>query len=175
MNQEDIQKVLESISKSGITVKGDLVLEKKVNYEVANVENGGIGIQINNAKDASMTATEKNIKAELEAMLQEMDDKGKPLFAVKKQWWAVYRVLSTFLNYPTKMTSFVTTITDMDINYGGNANVITYDSLSAAGKEVPLIATCSPAAWGALKDKSDNYRQQYVVAEFLMQKLGIKS
>ena len=78
MNQEDIQKVLESISKSGITVKGDLVLEKKVNYEVANVENGGIGIQINNAKDASMTATEKNIKAELEAMLQEMDDRANP-------------------------------------------------------------------------------------------------
>lgn len=46
MKQEDIAKALEAIGKSGITVNGDLVLEKKVEYEVANVENGGIGIQI---------------------------------------------------------------------------------------------------------------------------------
>lgn len=47
MNQEDIIAALEAVKKSGITVNGDLVLEKKVDYEVANVENGGIGIQIN--------------------------------------------------------------------------------------------------------------------------------
>lgn len=50
MNQEYIQKTLEAISKSGITVAGDLVLEKKVEYEVANVEAGGIGIQIVNGE-----------------------------------------------------------------------------------------------------------------------------
>jgi len=47
MKQEDIIAALEAVKKSGITVNGDLVLEKKVDYEVANVENGGIGIQIN--------------------------------------------------------------------------------------------------------------------------------
>ena len=46
MKQEDIKKALEAIGKSGITVAGDLVLEKNVEYEVNNVENGGIGIQI---------------------------------------------------------------------------------------------------------------------------------
>lgn len=51
MKKEDYQAALEAISKSGIIVKGDLVLEKKVDYEVANVENGGIGIQINNRKE----------------------------------------------------------------------------------------------------------------------------
>ena len=50
MKKEDIQAALEAISKSGITVNGDLVLEKKVDYEVANVENGGIGIQIINGR-----------------------------------------------------------------------------------------------------------------------------
>ena len=44
MNKEKLQAALEAISKSGVTVKGDLVIEKKVEYEVANVENGGIGI-----------------------------------------------------------------------------------------------------------------------------------
>ncbi len=42
--------MLESISKSGINVKGDLVLEKHVEHEVNNVEPGGIGIQINNGE-----------------------------------------------------------------------------------------------------------------------------
>ena len=52
MNQEDIQKALEAIGKGGIHVAGDLVLEKKVEYEVNNVENGGIGIQIINGSKA---------------------------------------------------------------------------------------------------------------------------
>jgi hypothetical protein len=52
MNQEDLQKALEAISKGGIHVAGDLVLEKKVEYEVNNVEDGGIGIQIINGSKA---------------------------------------------------------------------------------------------------------------------------
>ena len=48
-----MQKTLEAIAKSGITVNGDLVLEKHVEYEIDNVENGGIGIQIIKGKDVS--------------------------------------------------------------------------------------------------------------------------
>lgn len=174
MNKEELQAALEAISKSGVTVKGDLVIEKKVEYEVANVENGGIGIQINNGKNVPLTVTDKDIKATLEALLRLKDEKDKLLFKNKKQWWAVYRVLSTFCHYPQQMTSFKTKITDMEIDYGGNPNVITYDSLTDAPKTVPLMA-CSPSAWDTLKDKSDNYKQQYDVAEFLMLKLCIKS
>ena len=175
MNKEDMMAALEAIGKSGIIVKGDLVLEKKVEYEVANVENGGIGIQINSSKDVPLSVSDKDIKAAIEALLKTRDDDDRLLFQNKKQWWAVHRVLSTFCNYPKQMTSFKTKITDMEIDYAGNPNVISYDSLSAASKEVPLMATCSPATWDTLKDKSDNYKQQYAVAEFLMLKLGIKS
>lgn len=59
MKQEEIQKTLEVMSKSGITVAGDLVLEKKVEYEVNNVENGGIGIQIVNGDHHPATAPEQ--------------------------------------------------------------------------------------------------------------------
>ena len=48
MKKEDIQAALEAIGKGGIQVAGDLVLEKHVEYEVANVEEGGIGIQVIN-------------------------------------------------------------------------------------------------------------------------------
>lgn len=45
MKKDDLMATLEAISKSGINVAGDLVLEKHVEHEVANVEPGGIGIQ----------------------------------------------------------------------------------------------------------------------------------
>ena len=51
MNQEELQKALEAIGKGGIQVAGDLVVEKHVEYEVNNVEDGGIGIQIVNGKE----------------------------------------------------------------------------------------------------------------------------
>jgi len=50
MNKEDIQAALEALGKGGIHVAGDLVIEKHVEHEVANVEAGGIGIQIVNGK-----------------------------------------------------------------------------------------------------------------------------
>lgn len=40
------KELLEKILKSGITVQGDLVMEKHVENEIGNVEAGGIGIQI---------------------------------------------------------------------------------------------------------------------------------
>ena len=175
MKKEDLQAALEAIGKGGINVAGDLVLEKNVQYEVANVEAGGIGIQVINGKeDKPLTGSEKDIKSAIEELLKAKDKENGLIFKNKKQWWAVFRVLSTFCNYPTKMTSFVTKIKDLEIAYEGNTTTITYDSLSAAPKDVPLMS-CSPAVWDSLKDKSDNYKQQYEVAEFLMLKLGIKS
>ncbi len=44
MTQEELQKTLETIGKY-ITVNGDLVLNKQVENEIGNVEDGGIGIQ----------------------------------------------------------------------------------------------------------------------------------
>lgn len=47
MNKEEIMKAFAQ----GITVQGDFVMEKKVEYEVSNVEAGGIGIQVVNGKE----------------------------------------------------------------------------------------------------------------------------
>lgn len=177
MDIDSIKELAKTVTES-LNLKdfhGDIVALKVVENEFGNIEAGGIGIQNNIVKDVPLTVSDKDIKAALEALLKEKDDNDKLLFKNKKQWWAVYRVLSTFCQYPNKMNPFKTKMTDMEIDYGGNTNVITYDSLAAAPKEVPLMATSSPSAWDALKDKSENYKQQYDVAEFLMLKLGIKS
>lgn len=55
MKQEELQKALEAIGKGGIQVAGDLVVEKHVENEIGNVENGGIGIQIMNGKNVSQS------------------------------------------------------------------------------------------------------------------------
>ena len=62
MDQDKRKKALEAISKSGITVAGDLVLEKSVQYEVNNVEDGGIGIQIICDKDTPQTKLQGDSK-----------------------------------------------------------------------------------------------------------------
>lgn len=175
MNQEDIQKALEAISKSGINVAGDLVLEKKVEYEVNNVEAGGIGIQINNSKETPLAKSDKEIRTVIEELLKAKDEKDEFIFKNKKQWWAVYRVLYHFCNYPSQMKSFESKMKELELSIQDTKQELSYESLSKASKDVPLMATCTPSAWDTLKDKSENYRQQYVVADFLMLKLGIKS
>ena len=59
---------LEKILKSGITVQGDLVMEKHVENEIGNVEAGGIGIQIVHGSDKS-TSCKTNANADSLALL----------------------------------------------------------------------------------------------------------
>ena len=62
MTQEEKLKMLEAIGKSGIFVAGDVVMEKNVQYEIGNVEAGGVGIQIN---DSSTETPKPNIDERL--------------------------------------------------------------------------------------------------------------
>ena len=78
MNQEELQKALEAIGKGGIQVAGDLVVEKHVEYEVNNVEPGGIGIQIVNGKEEPQS--EANLLQRIDEQQQEVVEKLKPIF-----------------------------------------------------------------------------------------------
>lgn len=46
----EIEQLMKQLAQGGITVQGDFVMEKKVEYEVNNVEQGGIGIQVVNGE-----------------------------------------------------------------------------------------------------------------------------
>mgnify|MGYP000069126091 CR=1 FL=1 len=62
MEIEDLAKLLTGCN---INVKGDLVMEKHVEHEVANVEAGGIGIQIiGDKKPKDSDGKEKNPEEE---------------------------------------------------------------------------------------------------------------
>ena len=106
MKQEDIQKALEAIGRGGIHVAGDLVLEKHVEYEVNNVEDGGIGIQINNGSDDKLSKTDRDIRGAIEELQTARDETGAYVMRDLDQWYAVFRVLSFFCGYPAKPKDF---------------------------------------------------------------------
>ena len=68
MKQEDILRALEALGKGGINVAGDLVMNKNVEYEVNNVEAGGIGIQIVNGKEDRVRVTDEQVSRAITAI-----------------------------------------------------------------------------------------------------------
>ncbi|MBQ6085020.1 MAG: hypothetical protein IJK94_00790 [Bacteroidaceae bacterium] len=158
--------------------KGDVVGVKVVENEIGNVEAGGIGVQTNHYEDnksTHLTASDKDIKVAIEELLEAKDDKSEFLFRNKKQWWAVYRVLKEFCNYPADMKGFETKMKELCVADVNGRPAMSYESLKGASKDIPKIAVCSPSAWSVFESISDNYKQQCIVADFLMLKLGIKS
>ena len=130
MKQEKLQKTLEALAKSGITVAGDLVLEKKVEYEVSNVENGGIGIQIiNDGKETPLTVHDKEVKSTLEKLEEEKDEDEDDLPSAEEMvaacektreealWWGnaswsvTYRIYC-ILGYKGSKESFIKEVKD---------------------------------------------------------------
>ncbi len=63
MEQDELKLIAEILAKSGI--KGDFVMEKHVEYEVNNVERGGIGIQINGLNRRASTDPVRQLLDEL--------------------------------------------------------------------------------------------------------------
>ena len=146
-----------------------------------------------------MNIKDKEVKAAIEKLLKAKDVKNEFVFKNKKQWWAVYKVLEK-CQYPTKMTVFVIKMKELleskeeadkleslskvegkspdyrlyVVKIDGSRD-LSYESLRAVAKDVPLLANCDPSMWKEYAEVNDNYKQQYVVAEFLMKELGLMS
>lgn len=156
--------------------KGDVVGLKIVENEFGNIEPGGIGIQHNyyGSQHAPLTKSEQDIKTAIEELLAARDKNDEPLFRNKKQWWAVYRVLKEHCNYPSQMNTFVTKMNELGFSEIDEGRRPSYESIKKVASDLPLMAAAT-TTWNLVKDKSDNYSQQYIVAEFLMKKLALQS
>lgn len=156
----------------GITFAGAIT----VNGPMFDIhDNEHVHIHANGRENETpLTASDKDIKAAIEELLDATDEKGEFVFKNKKQWWAVYRVLTEFCNYPIKKTAFESKMKELGVAKVDGDRDLTYESLKKASNEVSKMS-CSPDSWNTVKDINDNNKQQYVVAEFLMLKLGIKS
>ncbi len=109
MNKDDMQAMLEAMAKGGISVKGDLVLEKKVEYEVDNVEAGGIGIQINQgqAPVASKTYTDDDAKEEALRAENSIFVLQTPAGAEVRLWRLKQFVLESFMPWAESKHNWV--------------------------------------------------------------------
>ena len=168
MNQEELQKTLEAIGKGGIQVAGDFVVEKHVEYEVNNVENGGIGIQINNEKcSPAITNTEENIKSAIEKLMEAQDENGAFIMRDQDQWYAVFRVLSAKCGFPQKAKDFTTTMANLGVD---NLRVpCRYESIRKVSlHNLPQNVDL----WHQFQNKADQYSmKQLVVAVKLLELL----
>lgn len=90
--------------------KGDVVGVKIVENQFGNIEPGGIGIQINNAKCEPISKSDKEIKEAIEKLQDTKNGQGDFLMHDSDQWYAVFRVLSHFCGYPKKPKEFEKTM-----------------------------------------------------------------
>jgi hypothetical protein len=169
MDKEELQKALEAIGKGGINVAGDLVIEKHVDYEVSNVEAGGIGIQINNGREKSLTASDEDIKEAIEALMEATDGEGQYIMHDLDQWYAIFRVLSQLCGYSSKPKDFETNMR----NIGADKLRIPckYDNYR---KIVLSQLPANVTLWGQYKNSADQYSMKQIkVAVKLMQLLHL--
>lgn len=90
--------------------KGDIVGVKVVENEFGNIESGGIGVQVINAKDTPISNSDKEIKEALKKLQEIKDEQGGFLMHDLDQWYAIFRVLSHFCGYPNKPKDFEKTM-----------------------------------------------------------------
>lgn len=62
----DVEELMKQLSEGGINVQGDFVMNKHVEYEVNNVEEGGIGIQIVNGGEITNQKKTKSASPDYE-------------------------------------------------------------------------------------------------------------
>jgi hypothetical protein len=169
MDKEELQKTLEAIGKGGINVAGDLVIEKHVDYEVNNVEAGGIGIQINSGREKSLTTSDEDIKEAIEALMEATDGEGQYIMHDLDQWYAIFRVLSQLCGYSSKPKDFETNMR----NIGADKLRIPckYDNYR---KIVLSQLPANVTLWGQYKNSADQYSMKQIkVAVKLMQLLHL--
>lgn len=73
----EIEELMKQLAQGGINVQGDLVMKKEVQYEVSNVEAGGIGIQVVNGTPADMAGV-KQAEANSERGEKDLPEKRTP-------------------------------------------------------------------------------------------------
>lgn len=92
-----------------------------------------------------------------------------PLFADKAQWYAVFRVLSKYCNYPSRITDFVRIMRKN--NYDADEPVCSYESIKKANSDCAQLAV-DVSLWQQYKNLNGKYLKQCLVAGFLIKKLG---
>ena len=131
MKKEDMQKAMEALGKANINIAGDFVMEKKVSFQIGNVESGGIGIQFVDGKVRNVDSISDNENVTEDISKEVL---GKALQQVQSMFWGqssyavIFCVMRDYYKYGDNMTVFEGEINSisqsMKLNYPCPPNTI---------------------------------------------------
>lgn len=121
-------------------------------------------------KSTTLDSTDEDIHMAIADLYEATDEEGNKIFTEQGQWYAVYRVLSSYCNYPEKMTDFVRLINKN--KWAEDEPLCKYDSIASISKSLPLLSV-KVSLWQQYKSTNEKYKKQCVVAEKIMKILGL--
>lgn len=155
---------------------GGIHIDKYIKVEKGAVYNDQGYVTVNNYPDDATIAErskaldEDYIHMAIVNLYDATDEKGKKVFAEQGQWYAVYRVLKEYCNYPDRMTDFVNLIRKN--GWDEAEPLCRYDSIRNINKSLPLLAA-KVGLWQQYKSTNEKYAKQCAVAEKLMKLLEL--
>lgn len=137
--------------------------------QIIAVNEGEVYYQKYGAETSVATKTEKDIIKAIDKLMNMKNEDGAYIMKDQQQWYAIFRVLSSYCGFPKSAADFEKTMT----NLGANDMRIPckYESFR---KVVPHQLPQNVALWGQYQNVADQYSQkQVVVAVKLMDLLEI--
>lgn len=137
--------------------------------QIIAVNQGEVYYQKYGEGTSANTKTEEEVKTAIEKLMNEKDSQDKFLMNDQEQWYAIFRVLSTYCGYPSKASEFSKTMKNLGMD---EIRVpCKYDSFR---KVAPNQLPQNVSLWHQYKNTTDHYSmKQVVVAVRFMELLEI--
>lgn len=111
------------------------------------------------------------IRKAISNVINTKDDQGNPIMTDKSQWYAIYKVLSTYRQYPTAMSTFCKKMDEFGFSKVSPPCAV--NSVQQANKNLNHLPKEAPLCWKTYENLGAPYKKQIMVAEKLMNELGI--
>ena len=170
MDEIKLDKDIEFKSDKGIRIDKYIKVEKGAIYNDGGYVTQNNYPDDNTAKHKAEAKDDEDIHMAIDNLYSATDEKGEKIFTDQGQWYAVYRVLKEYFNYPDKMTDFVVLVKKS--GWAMDEPLCKYDSIRSINTNLPLLSV-KVSLWQQHKNVNDKYHKQCVVAEKLMKLLEI--
>ncbi len=137
--------------------------------QIIAVNQGEVYYQKYGEGSSANTKTEEEVKAAIEKLMNEKDSQNEFLMHDQDQWYAIFRVLSTFCGYPSKASDFSKTMENL-----GMDEIRVPCKYESFRKVTPHQLPQNVSLWHQYKNTADQYsKKQVVVAVRFMELLEI--
>ncbi len=143
----------------------------QINGNISQLCMGDGYMTVNNnypALHPAVPSSERHMGDILRELLAAKDSDGHRLMTDQQQWYAVYRVLEEYDNYPRQMADFTRAMAQLGMDRV--TPPCKHDSLRKASQAFPRLA-CKVSLWKQYSTLSEAYGKQCRVAEWLVEKM----